>query len=842
MRHLDDLPAMVLLLGGDGRLLHANRACAAFLGLPAGATDGGTDGDGAGWPSVLDDASRARLLAELALRRDFVLQLGLARCAGGSASCVELAAHALDRDGGGNGEGGGDGRRREEGIGDRDRDAMPRPAPASHACVLRDLTAHLESQRAALSRTQQFRLLADSLPVLVAYYEVDGLRCRFANKRYARAFGYDERSILRRTMGEIVGADDFARIEPHVRRLLRERRPVSYERELRGADGAACLMEVNLVPHLDGAGEPVAIFALLSDITRFREAERAVRESEERLAKFMQASAEGIVFFEEGLVTDANPAACALFGLGLDELRGRSPFELVPVDQIAVVADVMKRGAETTYETVALHRDGRRIPVECLTRTLLHDGVRVRMAIVRDLTDRLAAQARIQHMAHHDALTGLPNRSAFIERLEHLAASTRPGDDAFALLFIDLDHFKRVNDSLGHLAGDRVLQAVSARLTEGLRASDGVARFGGDEFVVLLHGASRRDDVEAATLKLMGAIEVAVEAEGGPIAVSPSIGIALHPRDGTTPAELIRRAEAAMHEAKRRGRASYRFFEPGLADAAYASLVLEGELAWAIARDEFVLHFQPQVCAASGTPVGAEALIRWRHPERGLLGPDQFIPLAEQRRLMLPIGRWVLRMAARSARRWQRGALAGVSVGVNLTSIQFDALDFVDFVADVLREEGLPGHLLELELTERMVTADLPATSATLARLKALGVRISLDDFGTGYTSLGQLKALPVDKMKIDRCFVADLPHDRKSAAITRAIVQIARGLDIRVIAEGVENEAQHRALLEYGCDELQGHAVSAPLGVEELEEWAAGRGVGTGSSEVGGGGAAAAA
>ncbi len=800
---LDELPAMVLLLDAKGAARHVNAAFVAYCGLGAGSA----------WLGLLDEASRAGLRAALAAGGDFELRLRLGGV-GSMPRWVDLATRAV-RPGS---AAGADGSPSDE---------------ACHVCVLHDVTSRRQAELAALSKAEQFRLLADNMPVLIAYYDVEGLRCGFANRQYAGEFGLDERSILGRTVGEVVGAEALRQIEPYIGRMLGERRAVAYEREPESPDGAGRWIEVNLVPHPGPDGAPVGTFVLITDITRFRHAEQAVRESEERLAKFMQASTEGIVFLHEGIVTDANPAACALIGHPLDEVRGRSPFDFVGADQIALVAGMMKSGAEVTFESVVIHRDGRRIPVECLMRTLMHHGVPTRLAIIRDLSDRRAAQARIHHLAHHDALTGLPNRSVFMERLEHLVASSSPSspggglssdDGAFALLFIDLDHFKRVNDSLGHLVGDRVLQAVAARLTAGLRASDGVGRFGGDEFLVLLHGASRREDIEAATRKLTAAIEVAVEAEGGPIAVSPSVGIARFPHDGTTPAELIRHAEAAMHEAKRRGRASWRFYDVSLADAAYASVVMEGELAQAIARNEFVLHFQPQVCARSGAIVGAEALIRWRHPERGLLAPDQFIPLAEQHRLMLPIGRWVLRMAVRRARQWQHGALAGAIVGVNLTSLQFEASGFVEHVAAVLREEGLAGPLLELELTERMVTTDLTSTGATLARLKALGVRISLDDFGTGYTSLAQLKALPIDKMKIDRCFVTDLPHDRKSAAITRAILQLAQGLGIQAIAEGVENEGQRGFLVEHGCDELQGHAISEPLAYEALQAWAEAR------------------
>jgi len=275
-----------------------------------------------------------------------------------------------------------------------------------------------------------------------------------------------------------------------------------------------------------------------------------------------------------------------------------------------------------------------------------------------------------------------------------------------------------------------------------------------------------------------------------------------------------------MYLAKSRGRANFQFFSPGMGLAAYSALVMEGELAQALERGEFVLHYQPQVRASDGGIVGIEALIRWNHPTRGLLLPDEFIPLSEQRRLMLSIGRWVLLEAARCARHWQQTAGADTPVAVNLTSMQFHAPGFVEIVANVLRETGLPGHLLELELTERMLMADLAPVKAMLLQLKALGIRISVDDFGTGYSSLGHLKELPIDKMKIDRSFVHDLPGERDSAAIARAIIQMGRSLGITVIAEGVENEAQRAFLAQEGCDELQGNFIGEPVPREALGAW----------------------
>ncbi|MEW6705109.1 MAG: EAL domain-containing protein [Pseudomonadota bacterium] len=668
---------------------------------------------------------------------------------------------------------------------------------------------------------EQFRLLADNVPALIASYDADTRRCLFANKQYARTFGWDERSIVGHTFAEVIGEEAAREIQPQVDHVLKQRQAVLYERVLHDADGKPRWIEVNLLPHLKADGTPQAVFVLISDITKHRLAEAAVRESEERLAKFMQASAEGIVFHKDGIVTDVNPPVLALTGYTLQEMLGRHVLSFIAAEHVGRVLAVMSTGQETSYETAIVHKDGTRIPVEFIVRTMVRNGERMRMTIVRDMRDRHAVQARIHHLAHHDPLTGLPNRSSFMERLDQLMESSAESHTRLALLFIDLDHFKRVNDSLGHLVGDTLLKTVATRITDGLRTTDLVARFGGDEFMVLLAGATLRSDIEEVATKLLHAIEVPVEVEGRPISVTPSIGIALYPDDAQSPAELIKHADTAMYSAKSRGRAACRFFEPAMASAAYEALVLESQLALAVERGEFELHYQPQVRGHDGALVGAEALIRWRHPERGLLGPDTFIPVAEQRRLMRGIGRWTLRQALRTAQAWHaQGGLPLVPVAVNLSSVEFHAAGFVDSVAEVLRDEGVPGELLELELTERMLMDDVAEVKLLLGRLKRLGIRIAIDDFGTGYSSLGHLKDLPIDKIKIDRSFVKDLPHDGGSTAIARAIVQLGRGLGLVVIAEGVESDVQRRFLLELGCDELQGELISKPLPAPAFARW----------------------
>jgi diguanylate cyclase (GGDEF)-like protein/PAS domain S-box-containing protein len=696
------------------------------------------------------------------------------------------------------------------------------------------------AQASAQAQARLFRLLADNVPVLIAYYSANDNICRFANKEYARTFGRDEESILGCTLEEVIGSEAAQAIQPHVDHLLAHHTPVFYEREI-GAPGAAPRwIEVHLLPHLVDNGEDVnwqtdaaagaapsravGAFVLITDITRHRLAERAARESEERLGKFMQASAEGIVFHKDGVITDANPPLCELTGYTLEELVGRKPLEFIAPEHVARVAAVMASGQETTYESVLIDKHGRRIAVEFIVRTMLRNDERMRMTIVRDIRDRHSAQARIHHLAHHDALTGLPNRASFMEHLTHSMRAADETGTKLALLFIDLDHFKRVNDSLGHLVGDTLLRTVAQRFTASLRATDLVSRFGGDEFMVLLPGMAgsqaHAGDAEEVAQKLLAAIGAPVDAEGRPLSVTPSIGIALYPGGATTPEELVRQADAAMYLAKSRGRANYQFFDTAMIGSAYAELVLEGQLAQALERDEFELYFQPQICGRDGSLAGAEALLRWNHPQRGRLGADAFITVAEQRQLMLPIGQWVLAEAARCAGRWRQMGLRVATVAVNLSSVQFQSLGFLDAVESVLPTAGLMPGMLELELTERMLMDDLPQVKRRLGLLKAMGLKISVDDFGTGYSSLGHLKELPIDKLKIDRSFVHDLPVNRDSAAITRAIIQMGHSLGLTVVAEGVETEAQRAFLADQGCDELQGLLIGAPLSAADFEAW----------------------
>ncbi|HEY1091699.1 MAG TPA: EAL domain-containing protein, partial [Burkholderiaceae bacterium] len=544
-----------------------------------------------------------------------------------------------------------------------------------------------------------------------------------------------------------------------------------------------------------------------------------LRSFEQRHEKFMQAMLDGMFFHQQGIITDVNPALCSLLGHSSEALIGLEVLSLVWPAERARVADLFEHAGEQSYEAGMLHRDGTRIPCEINPRSVRLGSDSYRMAVVRDIRDRVAAQARIRQLAAHDSLTQLYNRGAFLERMRPALQRARQGEGVVAVLAIDLDDFRRVNDSLGHQEGDKVLTAIAQRIRGCLRATDLAGRLGSDEFVVLLDDASARADVVTVIEALLAAIEQPLLAEGRELWVTPSIGVALFPEHGDTAEQLIQNANIAMSLAKANGRAAYAFFKAA-SSSAYADLVIESELAAALERQEFRLHYQPQVSAQDGRLVGVEALLRWQHPTRGLLAPPAFLAVAERHWLMVPLSAWVVRESARQARRWHEAGLAPVRIAVNLSSLQFRLESFAAKVRSAIEEAGAKPAWIELELTERMLMDDIGTAPQTLAELRALGLSVSVDDFGTGHTSMAHLTQLPLDKLKIDQSFVAKLPDDKGAFAISRAIVQMAKGLGLKVTAEGLRNRAQWELLAEWGCDELQGELIGPPMAAEDFEQW----------------------
>jgi diguanylate cyclase (GGDEF)-like protein/PAS domain S-box-containing protein len=434
------------------------------------------------------------------------------------------------------------------------------------------------------------------------------------------------------------------------------------------------------------------------------------------------------------------------------------------------------------------------------------------MGISHNITDRKQAEMRVQYMALHDALTGLPNRILLQDRLSQAIAVARREGKSVGVFLLDLDRFKNVNDSFGHYVGDLLLEEVTVRLKACLRESDTLARLPGDEFVVSLSLGEATDDIDAIAKRLLAALAEPFQIEGHELQISVSIGVSQFPADAETPEPLLQFADAAMYEAKKRGRGKYAFFSPALTRATRHLQQLEADLYQACERDEFVLHYQPIVSTESGDITAVEALLRWCHPKQGLISPNQFIPLLEELDLMVGVGRWVMKTACRQILEWQQAGLPGIRVAVNVSSQQFFQGNIVDSVRAVVRETELDPTRLELELTESRILDDSPATIKIMRDLKRIGVSLSLDDFGTGWSSLSYLRQFPIDRLKIDRSFIRDIPSQPSAEAVVKSILALGRNLRIACIAEGVETAQQRECLERLGCEEMQGFLLGLPV------------------------------
>ena len=440
-----------------------------------------------------------------------------------------------------------------------------------------------------------------------------------------------------------------------------------------------------------------------------------------------------------------------------------------------------------------------------------------------DITERQIVEEKIRYQAMHDLLTGLPNRTLFNEQLSVSLTQACNSQSMLAVMFLDLDRFNTINDTLGHAVGDRLLQEVAKRLSSCLRQNDILARWGGDEFTLLVSQTSSAEEVTKIAQRILNVLKPAFNLEGYSQAcrstslhISSSIGITLYPQDGEDAETLLRNSAAALHRAKQQGRNNFQFYTAAMNSQACELLVLENELHHALKRREFVVYYQPQVNTTTGEITGMEALVRWQHPKFGLVAPDKFIPLAEETGLIVPIGEWVLKTACAQNKAWQDAGLPPLRVAVNLSVRQFQQPLLLNIVSQTLQETGLSPQFLDLEITETIAMQNVELTKAILSELHQMGVYLSIDDFGTGYCSLGYLKQFPLHTLKIDKSFVRDLATDPQNAGIINAIMMLGRGFNLRVIAEGVETEAEKDCLLSFQCEEMQGYLSSPPLPAEE--------------------------
>ncbi|MEW5747083.1 MAG: EAL domain-containing protein [Nitrospirota bacterium] len=558
-----------------------------------------------------------------------------------------------------------------------------------------------------------------------------------------------------------------------------------------------------------------------------KKAEQALRESEERYRVITETAQDAIVTIdEESRIVLVNPAVERMFGYVRSELVGSSLTMLMPERLRRAHCTAVKRHIATgkrslpwdAVEMPGLHRDGGEIPLEISYGEFVREGRRFFIGIVRDITERKRAEETITYQAYHDLLTGLANRTQLMLKLDLELPQANRNHRKLAVLHIDIDRFRAINDSLGHAAGDKIILAVAERLRALVRKSDTLARIGSDEFIILLPDLNRPEDAALFARTVVETMQRPFTMDGRELYATASVGISMYPEDSEHAGILLKNADIAVSYAKERGRNNYQFFNSDINVRTIERLLLESDLRQSLERGELELRYQPQVSIRTGEIVALEALVRWRHPVLGLLGPVHFIPVAEDIGFITAIDEWVLREACMQARTWQDTGCPPLCVTVNVSAQKFQQPTLVESVADILKETGLAACYLDIEITESTAMSDIELAVPNLKGLYEMGVDLSIDDFGTGYSSLNYLKRFPVHKLKIDQSFIRGIPSDADDQAIVNAVIAMGHNLRLKVIAEGVETEDQLSFLRFHDCDEMQGYLFSEPLPPERIE------------------------
>ena len=678
-----------------------------------------------------------------------------------------------------------------------------------------DITERKAAETLLRKQRDQLQTVLESIPSAVSLFNQDA-QLELCNSEFGRLLELPEtltrpgtsiREMFRfnAERGEY-GSGDPDQITRSLMQRVRE--PSKHHFERTRPNGKT--LEIRGVPLAEGG-----FVTVYTDITERRHS----AEREQLAQKVYSHSPAGIIFTDEAhRILSINPATTQMTGYEPFELQGQTVFSLIEFEagqSAQEMSEQLVMRGTWNGELAVTQKNGQTFPAG--TRINRVDDPQSGLPahyvwILADITERKEAEDRMRHIAQTDALTGLPNRMALLMRLAQILPDARRHQWKVAMMFLDLDRFKTINDTLGHQVGDELLREVACRLSRLVRESDFVARLGGDEFVIILPAISTPADAATVASKITATLSTPIEADGHELHTSPSIGISIFPDDGTDGNTILKNADTAMYHAKAAGRNNYQFFAAEMNQSAAERLNIERMLRHAIARNELSIDFQPQFDAASRQPTGVEALARWYHPTDGMISPARFIPVAEETGLIVDIGEWVLTAACREMAHWIHAGLKPLRVAVNVSALQLRRRDFCETVANALATSGLAPELLELEITESAVMENPQEAIKALERLGRMGVTLAIDDFGTGYSSLAYLKLFPIDHLKIDRSFVADIEHDLNDRAIAFGTIALAHSLGLKVIAEGVETEDQLDLLRGNRCDEVQGYLLSKPM------------------------------
>jgi diguanylate cyclase (GGDEF)-like protein/PAS domain S-box-containing protein len=694
------------------------------------------------------------------------------------------------------------------------RDARGRPL--KWIGVNKDVTEQRRIESALKESEQKLRTLVGNVPVVLFAIDRDGTFTHSEGKGL-EALGLEPREVVGQSIWDVYA--DHPDVLDHVRRAL------AGEAHTATVHIGEVAFETRYAPYRDDEGIVDGVIGVAMDVSERWRAEQSLRASESRYRTLYERNLAGVFRVTmDGWLLDCNESFARIFGYSSPADALRQPaldFYLRPADRKTFLARLTESGSLSNFELAARRRDGSPIWVlENATLVEGPDGVGPLIeGTVIDITERKRAEDQVKHLAFHDALTGLPNRLLFNDRLTMALAQAHRSRQKLAAIYLDLDRFKVINDSLGHTVGDELLRRVADRLRLCIREEDTIARLGGDEFILLVPRLSSEEDVETVGRKILTAIRLPFTIDDRKFFLTTSIGISVYPEDGIDSETLVQNADTAMYRAKERGRDNYQLYAPAMNPGALDRLSLENRLRQALSNGELVLYYQPVVDLKDGRIRGAEALLRWRHPERGLLKPADFITLAEISGLITPIGRWVLKSACEQIREWKAMGIPRLTVSINLSPRQFQQVDLVGEVATTLSASEIEAGSLDLEITESSAMENPQLAINTLWELRKLGVGISMDDFGTGYSSLNYLKKFPIDRLKLDQSFVRDVVTKPEDAAIVRAVINMAHTLQLVVVAEGVENEEQLAFLRQQRCDEMQGFLFSPAIEAAEFEK-----------------------